>query len=104
MISNSVKRGPVRIAKETASTWSCDNQYHRDNVNVAQGPRTGNHGMPAKRSEFNSAKASREPLATMIQDAYAARQREYEDFEYSTGGSIHDNTRVSFKTKSKNMK
>ena len=104
MISNSkTQRGPVKIARETASTWSCENQHHRDNVNVAQGPRTGNRGAPAKRAEFNTAKASREPLATMIQDAYVARAHEYKEFEYTNGGSIHDNTQASFKSKSKSL-
>ena len=100
MISNSVKKGPVKIARETASAWSCENPHHVDNVNVAQGPRSGNPGRPAKRAEFNRAKESREPLATMIQEAYVARAHEYKEFEYTNGGSIHDNTRESFKRKS----
>jgi len=91
MISNSVKKGQVKIARETASSWSCENQYHKDNVNVAMGPRMGNEGTPSKRREFTAAKEAREPVARVIQDAYAKRQHEYEDFEYTNGGSIMDN-------------
>ena len=67
------------------------------NVNVKQGPRTGNNESTEKRSTFKAAKAEREPLATMIQDAYARRQHEYEDYEYTNGGSIEDNVRARFK-------
>jgi hypothetical protein len=75
MISNSVKKGPVRIDKSSGSTVisSTANRYHRDNVNVAQGPKMGNHGTPSKRDDFIAAKTDREPVATLIQDAYAAR-------------------------------
>jgi hypothetical protein len=67
-------KSTVRIAKERASTWSCENPYHVDNVNVAQGPRTGNQALsPAKRSDFIRAKAEREPIADSIQKAYGAR-------------------------------
>jgi len=97
MISNSKVKGPVKLAKETASKWSPRNQHAVDNVNVPMGPRMGNPSTGTKRADFNAAKAEREPLATMIQDAYAARQHEYEDFEYTNGGSIHDNTRAEFK-------
>ena len=97
MISNPKKKGAVKIARETASKWSCENMYHEDNVNKPMGPRMGNPSTGTKRADFNAAKAEREPLATMIQDAYAARQHEYEDFEYTNGGSIHDNTRAEFK-------
>jgi hypothetical protein len=75
MISNSVKKGPVKIAKETASSWSSENQYHVNNVNVAMGPKTGNNGTPSKRSDFVRAKEAREPIATVIQAAYAARDQ-----------------------------
>jgi len=102
MISNSVKRGPVRIEREGASTVISNtrNPYAVDNVNVAMGPRMGNQGLSAsKRSDFVAAKEAREPLATMIQDAYVARAHEYKEFEYTNGGSIHDNTRAEFNRK-----
>ena len=51
----------------------------------------------SKRTDFKAAKSEREPLATMIQDAYAKRQHEYEDFEYTNGGSIEDNVKAAFK-------
>ena len=73
-------RSTVRISKETASSWSCENQYHVDNVNVSMGPRTGNDGTPQKRTDFISAKAERAPLADSINAAYGARaQRDYVD-------------------------
>ena len=97
MISNSKTKGPVKIARETAARWTTRNPHAVDKVNVAQGPRSGNHPKTDKRSEFQAAKESREPLATMIQDAYAKRQHEYEDFEYTNGGSIEDNVKVAFK-------
>ena len=97
-----IEREADRAARTSADI--CQNQYHRDNVNVAQGPRTGNPGTASKRSDFVAAKASREPIATMIQDAYVARAHEYKEFEYTNGGSIHDNTRASFKSKSKSFK
>ena len=70
---NAKAKSTVKISKETASAWSCDNMYHVDNVNVSMGPRTGNDGTPKKRSDFISAKAERAPVADVIQNAYAAR-------------------------------
>ena len=69
-------KSTVKIAKETASSWSCENQYHKDNVNVAMGPRDGNRGTPSKRSDFVAAKAEREPLAASILNAYGARAQD----------------------------
>ena len=66
-------KSTVKIARETASAWSCENMYHKDNVNVAQGPRTGNPGTASKRSEFITAKAERAPVADVIASAYGAR-------------------------------
>jgi hypothetical protein len=80
------------------------NPYAVDNVNVKQGPRVGNNEETEKRSDFKAAKAEREPIARMIQDAYAARQHEYEDYEYTNGGSIHDNVREEFKRVTKKSK
>ena len=89
MISNSVKKGPVRIANETATDWTCANPYTKTNVNVAQGPRTGNAGTMSKRRDFVAAKESREPIATMIEDAFAAREnRDYADRTFPKQGAI----------------
>ena len=52
------------------------NQYSKSNVNVAQGPRTGNTGSRAKRGEFLDAKAERAPVADAIAAAYTARGRD----------------------------
>ena len=87
----------IEKIKEGSGRVSTKNPHARDNVNVAQGPRTGNNESTEKRSTFKAAKAEREPLATMIQDAYARRQHEYEDYEYTNGGSIEDNVRARFK-------
>lgn len=73
------------------------NPHAVDNVNVKQGPRTGNDGTVSKRKEFKAAKAERNPLAKTIEDAYAKRQHEYEDYEYTNGGSIEDNVKAKFK-------
>jgi hypothetical protein len=91
---------PVRIekVKEFSAGVDTANPHHKTNVNVAQGPRTGNTGAhPGKRSAFMASKEERAPLAKVIESAYAKRQHEYEDFEYTNGGSIHDNTYESTK-------
>ena len=54
-------------------TFSTKNPYAKSNVNVAQGPGTGNHGTPSKRADFKSAKEERAPLADVIAKAYGAR-------------------------------
>mgnify|MGYP003343055019 CR=1 FL=1 len=82
----------VKIAKESANTWSTRNPHARDNVNVAQGPRVGVNGAAGKRASFQEQKEARVPLATIINDAYEKRAHEYAEFEYTNGGSIHDNT------------
>lgn len=75
--------GKVMIEKVTEKTGvrtATKNPHARDNVNVAQGPRTGNATRGEKRSEFKSAKAEREPLAATIMNAYGARaQKDYVD-------------------------
>ena len=81
----------AKIEKETPSSWTPKNLYAVDNVNVAQGPRTGVSGAAGKRESFMNAKKDREPLATIIQDAYEARAHELAEYEYTNGGSIHDN-------------
>jgi hypothetical protein len=82
---------PVRIerVKEVTGTASSKNMYHKDNVNVAQGPRLGNAGARAgKRATFQDAKADRAPLADVITSAYAARQEFYKDHAQPKSGSI----------------
>ena len=86
----------VKINNDTTTrSWSTRNEYAVDNVNVKQGPRTGNVDggdlSAGKRSKFVEAKQARAPLARVIEDAYAKRQHEYEDYEYTNGGSIMDN-------------
>ena len=58
--------GTTQIASRTA-------QQGIKNVNVAQGPRTGNQNPGGKRADFQDLKAQAAPLATMIQNAYKAR-------------------------------
>jgi len=77
---NPVKNGPVKIAKETASSWTTKNPHARDNVNVAMGPRTGNAGAhDGKRGAFISAKEERAPLADYITRAYEDRGQDTAD-------------------------
>jgi hypothetical protein len=86
--------GKVMIEKVTEKSGKINprNPHGRDNVNVAQGPRTGNPGAhEGKRGAFKAAKEERAPLATVIEEAYAKRQHEYQDYEYTNGGSIMDN-------------
>lgn len=52
---------------------SVKNHYNKENVNVKQGPRTGNSNPGGKRSAFKDAKAEREPLAREIEKAYGLR-------------------------------
>lgn len=97
MISNPDKKGPVKIAKDKAASWTCANPYAVDNVNVAQGPKTGNQGLSGKRSSFIANKEAKAPLATIINEAYVKRAHEYAETEYTNGGSIHDNTHEKIK-------
>ena len=98
MIKNPSYSGKVRIDEEknTGRASPKGNPYSVGNVNQEQGPRTGNNPKMEKRSAFVEAKQERAPLATVIEDAYAKRQHEYEDFEYTNGGSINDNTKAEF--------
>lgn len=65
------------------------NPKHKDNVNVAQGPRTGNaSARPGKRATFMDTKKDRAPLADVITSAYAARQEFYKDHAQPKSGSI----------------
>ena len=83
MIKNTLYTGDVKIEKERdnrPAKWSCENMYHEDNVNVAQGPRTGNHGMPVKRTDFVDSKESRVPLSDMVNQAFAARGKSRADY------------------------
>ena len=95
-VHNSKTRGPVKIARDRAASWGTRNPHAVDNVNVAQGPRTGNPGTVSKRTDFIRSKEERAPLAAVIENAYTARAHEYKEFEYTNGGSIHDNTRAEF--------
>lgn len=49
------------------------NPYNKTNVNVAQGPRTGNSGHMAKRNSFKDDKEERGALADTINRAIAQR-------------------------------
>ena len=66
----------IEKIKEATGRVSTKNPHAVENVNVKQGPRVGNNEATGKRNEFKAAKAERDPLASMIQDAYAKRQHE----------------------------
>ena len=93
MIKNTLYTGDVKIAKLTPSEWSCENLHHVDNVNQAQGPRTGNHGMPDKRDDFVTAKENRVPLSDMVNDAFAARGRSRAEY-INRADQVGDNSGV----------
>lgn len=63
----------VKIAKDKAAGWSVKNLHAVDNVNVAQGPRTGNRGSMEKRMDFIDGKAERAGLADTVNRAYELR-------------------------------
>ena len=91
----------IEKVKNGDTTRSVKNPHARDNVNVAQGPRTGNETRSGKRGDFKDAKQERAPLAKVIQDAYAKRQHEYKEYEYTNGGSIMDNVNEGPRKKKK---
>lgn len=83
---------------KTWETWS-KNPYSRDNVNVPQGPRHGNEGAhKAKRGNFLDAKASREPIAEVIMNAFSSRAKELEmnpgEHEVPESGNIDSNSGI----------
>jgi hypothetical protein len=98
----------VRILKESSADRADTrdesfgrNPHARDNVNVAQGPRTGNTGAHAqKRGTFLAAKAERYELSDHIARAFEGRARELEanpgEHEVPRGGSIEDNQHQRF--------
>ena len=100
--------GRVRILKEAESdrpdtaderTRFSRNPHARDNVNVPQGPRVGMAGAHlAKRGNFLDAKAERQPLADMIERAFAGRAAELEanpgEHEVAESGAIKSNVQV----------
>ena len=94
------QRLSAKVANErdsrTEHTAFSRNPHGRDNVNVAQGPRTGNAGShDAKRGNFIAAKESRRPLADEIERAFGERQiRDYEDHDFPNEGSIDENSHV----------
>ena len=94
------QRLSAKVANEKDSRTDtmayCENPHHRDNVNVAQGPRTGNAGAhEAKRGLFKAAKEERRASAQAIEQAYGARQlNDYEEHEFPNEGSIDENSHV----------
>lgn len=99
MIKNPSYKANVKMAKDTAATFSGKgNPKSVLNVNQAQGPRTGNssaHG--GKRADFVDAKQERAPLADMINNAYAARGRGRQDTVVKSEEGISPNTNVKFR-------
>lgn len=79
------------------------NPHAVSNVNQPQGPRVGNEGAHrAKRGNFKSEKAEREPIARAIMAAFGERQvRDYEDHDFPNEGSIDENSGVRKFAKSK---
>ena len=78
----------------------CENPHHRDNVNVAQGPRTGNAGAhSAKRGNFKAAKEERYALSEMVERAFGARGKDDREEENPGLESIKANSKEKFKSK-----
>ena len=84
--TSSVKLTTAGDADRKVSTA---NPNRKENVNVAQGPRTGNTGARAgKRSEFVGMKENRAPIADVIVNAYKARGDQYKMKTTEKSGSI----------------
>jgi hypothetical protein len=82
---------PVRLSKagDADRTVSTANMHRKENVNVAQGPRTGNTGArPGKRADFISMKEDRAPIADIIANAYKTRGEDYKMKTTEKSGSI----------------
>ena len=80
------------------------NPHARDNVNVAQGPRTGNAGAhDAKRGRFLAEKAERYELSDHITRAFEGRAKELEanpgEHEVHDSGEIESNQHQRFKAR-----
>jgi hypothetical protein len=93
------QRLSAKVANEKDSRTEADfarNPHARDNVNVAQGPRTGNAGAhDAKRGNFKAQKAERKPIADEVMRAFGERQmRDYEEHDFPEDGSIDENSHV----------
>ena len=94
------QRLSAKVANEKDSRTDtmayCENPHHRDNVNVAQGPRTGNAGAhDAKRANFKAAKEERRASALAIEQAYGARQlNDYAEHDFPEDGSIGENSHI----------
>lgn len=79
-VKNPASRSYPTVAKNTTLGGASNQgrtvtaEQGRTNVNVAQGPRTGNVGDSAKRSAFKSNKEEANVLARTINNAYAARK------------------------------
>lgn len=98
MIKNPSYKGDVKIAKDTAAKFSGKgNPNSVTNVNVAQGPRTGNNQSMTKRNDFVAAKQTRAPLANVIADAYTARGKGRADTIKKSEEGISPDTKVKFK-------
>ena len=104
-MAKTMTKGKVLIEKEQDSDARTSesirkNPHARTNVNVPQGPRTGNAGAhAAKRGNFKAAKEERAPLADMIERAFGARgERDKEEVNPGLEG-VHSDTKVKYKKK-----
>jgi hypothetical protein len=104
----------VRILKESSADRSdtrdagfARNPHARDNVNVAQGPRTGNEGAhKQKRGAFLDSKAERYELSDQILHAFAGREAELTanpgEHDVHGSGGIDSNSQIRRFTQRKN--
>ena len=85
---NSTLDGKARATQDKTLTA----QNGLKNVNAKAGPRTGNAGSMAKRSDFMANKKSAAPLADYIENAYKARgDYRKEKFAPGEGAISQDN-------------
>lgn len=98
MIKNPSYKADVKLAKDSAAKFSAKgNPNSVTNVNVAQGPRTGNNQSMEKRNAFVDGKQTRAPLANVIADAYTARGRGRADVTNKSLDNISPDTKAKFK-------
>lgn len=100
MVKNPSYSGVAKIAENPSPGMSSTKNPHSvSNVNVSQGPKTGNNPSMSKRSAFVDGKQTRAPLADVINNAYAARGRGRADSVNKSLEGIMPNTKAKFSGK-----
>jgi hypothetical protein len=98
MIKNPSYSGVAKIAENPNPGMKTTRNPHAvNNVNVKQGPKTGNNPSMEKRSAFVDGKQTRAPLADVINNAYAARGEGRKDHVNRSLEGIMPETKAKFR-------